>query len=63
MFMVITEDFSCDNAITRWYYGTFTDRNRANEVAMELGNDYPFFHAVIPAEDAESWGVLNLPRR
>lgn len=62
MFMIITEDFSCDNAITRWYYGTYNDRNMANDIAADLGNGYPYFHTVIPAEDAESLGVLNLPQ-
>lgn len=59
-FMVITEIHE-NGKMERWYYGTY-NRARANEVALELGGEWPVYHCVIPANEAESWGVKNLPR-
>lgn len=44
----------------RWYYGTY-DRNRANEVALSLGNDNGVWHCVCKTEEAKALNVLNLP--
>ena len=58
--MVITELF--DGRITeRWYYGTWADRARAEEVAAELGHGLEVDHIVIRADEAEDWSVQNLP--
>lgn len=56
MYIVFTEIFT-EEGIERWYYGTYS-HDRANEVAWELGD----FHGICPVEEAEEWGVLNLPR-
>ena len=60
MYMVITEIVNPDKT-SRWYYGQYKDSNKANEVAISLGNEYPVFHSVIPSEQAAEFGVLNLP--
>lgn len=49
-----------ENGVERWYYGTY-DYDRANEVALELGSEYPIYHCVCALEDAERMGVKNLP--
>ena len=45
-----------------WYYGTY-DRATANRVAIELGNEYPTYHCVCKASEAEEFGIKNLPNR
>lgn len=59
-FMVITENYT-ENGIERWYYGTWQNRDRANEAALELGGEWPTCHCVIPAAEAEAYEVKNLP--
>lgn len=60
-YVVYTEMF-VNNSVERWYYGRY-DYNRANEMAMELGNDYAsnIFHCVCTMEEARELGVKNLP--
>lgn len=60
-FMVVTEIIENGNT-ERWYYGTYSEA-RANEVALELGNDYDegIFHVVIRADQADAFKVNNLP--
>lgn len=60
MFTVYTEIHE-NGTVERWYYGTYADRDRANEVALELGGEWPVFHCVCPRDEAEAWGILNLP--
>ena len=59
MFVVFTEIIN-DNGIERWYYGTY-EKARANEVAYQLGGEYPIYHSICPLEDAKKWGIKNLP--
>lgn len=59
MYIVYTEIH--ENGIERWYYGTY-DRHTANEVALALGGEYPIYHCVCKAEEADAFGILNLPR-
>lgn len=61
MFTVFTEIHE-NGRVERWYYGTYNDRDFANEVAIDLGNEWPVYHCVCRAEEAEDWGILNLPR-
>lgn len=58
-YVVYTEILK-EEGIERWYYGTYT-RERANEVALQLGNEYPIYHCVIEAEEAVEFGIKNLP--
>lgn len=58
MYIVYTEIIG--EELERWYYGTYT-REEANRVAYELGGDYPVYHCVCKAEDAEKFNILNLP--
>lgn len=44
-----------------WYYGSYETRGRANEVAYELGGNYPVYHCVCHRDDAKELGVQNLP--
>ena len=60
MFMVITEIVG-ESKTERWFYGKYDNQNRANEGAMELGNDYTIFHSVILADKACDFCVLNCP--
>lgn len=62
MFTVFTEIHE-NGTVERWYYGTYNDRDFANEVAIDLGNEWPVYHCVCRAEEAEDWGILNLPRQ
>jgi hypothetical protein len=59
-YMVITELFD-DRITERWYYGTWADRARAEEVAAELGHGLEVDHIVIRADEARDWDVQNLP--
>lgn len=61
MFVVYTEIFHENNNVERWFYGRYPSRNRANEVAMMLGREYPIFHCVVPEEEAIALGVKNMP--
>ena len=60
MFIVYTEILG--DTIQRWYYGTYADNNRANEVALELGGAYPVYHCVCSIDDAQDLGILNMPK-
>lgn len=60
MWVVYTEIHENEN-IDRWYYGTYKDRDRANEVALELGNEYPIYHCVVSLEDSIKFNIKNLP--
>ena len=54
MFTVYREIFT-ENGIERYYFGNYSNRNRANEVALEEGC------CVCEAERAEEFGIRNLP--
>jgi len=49
----------------RWYYGTYDDLNKANDVAYELGHGYEdefdIYHCVCDASQAVKFGIRNLP--
>ena len=61
MYTIYTEIH--ENGTTeRWYYGTYADRDMANEIAIDLWGEWPVYHCVCRAEEAEALGVLNLPR-
>lgn len=59
-FIVITE-IHTKTSIERWYYGTWQNGSDARKIALRLGNKWPICHCVIPATEAEIWGVRNLP--
>ena len=59
--MVVTEMHDENEGISYWYYGTYDNRNMANEVASNFVNIYPCYHVVINANEAEEWGVKNFP--
>lgn len=61
-YIVYTEIHHDQGETERWYYGTYT-REKANEVAIELGNNYPIYHCVCEEKDAEKFGILNMPRK
>lgn len=62
MYIVYTEIHK-DGKVERWYYGTWADRDRANEVAMDLDGEWPIYYSVCREDEAEELGVQNLPRR
>lgn len=47
----------------RFFYGLYDNRDRANEVAIDLGNDYDrgIFHYVCLDTDAETFHIQNYP--
>ena len=62
MWMIYSERF-VDNKAVRWFYGTYADRDRANELALQLKDQYRdpnLWFCVIPAEDAEAYGVRGV---
>lgn len=59
MWIVFTEIHN-ENGVERWYYGKWSDRDRANEVALELGGEWPIYHCVCAEADAEKFGIQNL---
>lgn len=61
MWIVYTE-IHTDSDVERWYYGVWDDHNRANEVAIALGNNYPVFHCVCSESDANKLGIQNMYR-
>lgn len=62
MYVVYTEILNGTPNPERWYYGTFESSNRANEVALRLGSEYPTYHCVADLEDAEELGIRNMPQ-
>jgi len=60
MYIVYTQIHN--DGVQRWYYGTYADRDRANEVALELGGSYPVYHCVCSIEEAETLGIQNMPK-
>ena len=60
MYIVYTQIHE-NHTIERWYYGTYETAERADEVALALGNEYPTFHCVCKAEEANDYGIQNLP--
>ena len=61
MYIVYTEIHE-KGKVERWYYGAYENSNRANEVALMLGQEYPIFHCVCKAEDAEKLNIQNMYR-
>lgn len=53
-----------DGKCERWFYGRYESRERANEVALDLGVSYVerTWHCVCKSEDSASMGVKNLPK-
>ena len=60
MYIVFTQIHE-NHTSSRWYYGTYETADRANEVALALGGEYPTFHCVCEASEAEAYGIQNLP--
>lgn len=58
---IVYTEHHFDEKVERWYYGTYENRDRANEVALELGYAYPWYHCVCGLEEAFELGVQNLP--
>ena len=59
MYIVFTESFE-GAQVERWYYGRWADKNTANEVALDLGGQWPIYHCVCTAEEAVVLGVQNM---
>lgn len=57
MFVVYTEIIGKE--IERWFYGRYTSYERANEVALALGGEYPIYHCVCKEEDIVRFGIRN----
>lgn len=57
---VVYTEIHTNGGLDRWYYGTYT-RNRANEVALELGGEYPVFRCVCKATQVHDYSIKNLP--
>lgn len=57
---IVYTEIHAGSDMERWYYGTY-DRNRANEVALNLGNSNSVWHCVCKIEEAKALNVLNLP--
>ena len=60
-YVVYTKIHKEDSSIEKWYYGVYSDSNRANEVALELGAEYPVYHCVCKEDEVKKQGILNLP--
>lgn len=60
---IVYAEIHKDGKVERWYYGTWADRNRANEVALDLDGHWPIYYCVCKEEEAEELGIQNLPRR
>lgn len=50
-----------NGTIQNWYYGTYNSKDRANEVAKELGGKWPVYHCVCTKSEAMKGGIENLP--
>ena len=61
MYVVYTEIHE-NGQVERWYYGTYDTSNRANEVALMLGGEWPIYHCVCDADKAKDFGIQNLPK-
>lgn len=61
-YIVYTEIHGNNGDTERWYYGIWEDRNEANEVALELGGEYPVYHNVCPLSQAKELRIQNMPR-
>ena len=59
---IVYSEIHKDGKVERWYYGTWADRDRANEVAMDLDGHWPIYYDVCREDEAEELGVQNLPR-
>lgn len=62
-YIVYTEVHNWDNGtVERWYYGCWADRDKANEVALELGCDRAegIWHCVCREDEAEGLGIHNM---
>lgn len=60
-YVVYTKIHKEDGTIERWYYGVYKNEDRANEVALELGGEYPVYHCICEEEEAKNYGIMNLP--
>lgn len=61
MFITYTEIHG-ENGLERWFYGAYNTRERANEVALELGSEYPVYRCVCEAAEAKELGIRNMPK-
>lgn len=59
MWVVYTE-IHTEKGVERWYYGKYNNRDRANEVALELKSSYPIFHRVCPFGQVEELKIKNI---
>lgn len=59
---IVYSEIHKDGKVERWYYGTWADRDRANEVAIDLDGHWPIYYGVCREDEAEELGVQNLPR-
>ena len=65
MYIIYTEIFPEDytKPVERWYYGTYSDRDQANEIAIALneGAGPRIYRCVCDASEARKLGIRNLP--
>ena len=59
-YVVYTEIWNENGTTTNWYYGRY-DEHKANEVALELGNDSNTYHKVCAETDVHRLNIKNLP--
>ena len=50
-----------DIPIERWYYGSETNADKANRIALERGNSDNAYTCVCTLEAAEGLHILNMP--
>lgn len=64
MFVVYTELFE-NGERERWFYGCYGSRERANDVAYELGQNWEtkVFHSICSLEEAVEYGIKNMPEK
>lgn len=60
MWIVYTEILNGTPNPERWYYGRYSNVDKANEVAIELGNDSTTYHCVCNEEMAEKLNIKNI---
>ena len=63
MYIIYTE-IRHDGSVQRWYYGTYADRDRANEIALEMNehSESNIRRCVCEESKAESFGIMNMPK-
>jgi len=58
---VVYTEIHKNGKMERWYYGVYSDHNRANDVAYELGHGDGIWHCVCDEADVHELNIKNVP--